>query len=455
VYSFSSIELEASQIETIHFNQLSKLALENFRTFNNSEEMVQSIVEASSRPDFTTSQATQLAERFQKLFFAGVVDVEYPEKEWAELITSFYLEKASKQSLSERSIMLFKKFTAGIIRVVLLFLQIARKLPIYINRSLRQMIQAVDSVRHSIKIILKKIIFFMNLAQAGSLNNFYTKQDSDQPKTNRIYVLKGALRRTRKTLIMGDSVFYRTSHFDEDPRTLLHLTSSKDTSFCVGSAFNLRIYRNFLEVVLARNSKVETVLIEINLRSFSAQWYLNPLYSFTEELTYLRTLTGVAEFSSTPRVGDWESTIIETRKFGPVPINRLNEEIQKNVKKDSPEYHELLLEYFHNARIDHHHELVNELKKIKRLVSDSSINAIFYFTPINLDLIKDVCTPDLLTTISSNIKFLEDILDPFTVFNFLSEFDSSDFLSPFEKTEHLNEFGRKKLSLILKGILDK
>ncbi len=455
VYTFSSIELEASQIETIHFNQLSKLDLVNFRTFIKSEDMVQSIVEATSHRSYTTSRSSLLAASFQKSFFAGVGDVKYPEREWAELIASFYLEKGSKNTLFDRSITHFKNFIAEMIRVVFFFLQIARKLPKYINQFLRQMIEAFDSVKFSLKSFLKKIIFFKNLAQAGNLNNYYTKEDSNRPTTNRIYVLKDALRRTRKTLIMGDSVYYRTSHFDKDPRTLLQLTGSKDISFCVGSAFNLRIYRNFLEVILARNSKVDTVLIEINLRSFSAQWYLNPLYSFTEELTYLRKLTGIAEFFSTPTVGSWENTIIETRKFGPVPVSKLNEEIEKNVKKDSPEYHELLLEFFHNSRIDHHHELVYELKEIKRLISNSSINTLFYFTPINIDLMREVCTSDLLTTINSNIKLLEDLLDPFTVFNFLSEFESSDFLSPFEKTEHLNEFGRKKLSLILKGILDK
>jgi hypothetical protein len=72
-----------------------------------------------------------------------------------------------------------------------------------------------------------------------------------------------------------------------------------------------------------------------------------------------------------------------------------------------------------------------------------------------MELIKEVCTPELVERINANVSFLEDCLEPFDVFNFISDFKSSEFVYTSEKTEHLNEYGRKKLALQLEEILKK
>ena len=151
----------------------------------------------------------------------------------------------------------------------------------------------------------------------------------------------------------------------------------------------------------------------------------------------------------------WENYIIDTTEFGSIPLYKFNEEILRNIPKHSQIYQVLYLEYFYNFRIDAQHTLVQELTGIKRLLSGASIKTFFYFTPINMELIKEVCKPELVEKIQANIRFLEFCLEPFVVFNFISDFKSSEFISNLEKTEHLNEHGRKKLALQLKEILKK
>ena len=96
-----------------------------------------------------------------------------------------------------------------------------------------------------------------------------------------------------ETLILGDSVHYRVSHFDDDISSLAQMIecklSGREEPVCINfSAYHPGVYLALLECLAKFRGRPKRLVLPINLRSFSPQWWLNPELQYSEDIALLR-----------------------------------------------------------------------------------------------------------------------------------------------------------------------
>ncbi|MCR6629423.1 MAG: hypothetical protein NVV74_04840 [Magnetospirillum sp.] len=96
-----------------------------------------------------------------------------------------------------------------------------------------------------------------------------------------------------RALFFGDSVFLRVADEDQDRRPLGQMLEQASAAFGGGvsiahSAFNLKIFEALHGVLDSTVARPHYVVLPINLRSFSPQWFHNPAWQFDEHLRLIR-----------------------------------------------------------------------------------------------------------------------------------------------------------------------
>lgn len=258
------------------------------------------------------------------------------------------------------------------------------------------------------------------------------------------------------TNFFGDSVFYRTSKFDNDSRSLMQLTQENfgNVNFFVGSSHDIRLHRRVAQI-LEQQINQDINMVEVNLRSFSPSWYLNPSYSFVKEISRYDNLLGKQLIDLN---GNSTKEFLNL-KYGynqeAISVGDIVREISNKRKLTDPlwlEREKLIMWWHYLIPIENDHPLLAEFRQLAEL---SFVNLNFFIAPINFQYGKLLFGDLFDERVAKNIDTLKNFFQSINlnVHDLSKEISSTDFISETEKTEHLNFTGRLELQHALGRIL--
>lgn len=267
-------------------------------------------------------------------------------------------------------------------------------------------------------------------------------------------------------LVLGDSVYYRVSRDDLDRRRMGEMLQTRlaeggfPSLLLNSSAYHPGIYAPFVEAAGRMPAKPAVVVMPINLRCFSPQWWLHPDHEFAREiellqsyrpgdpigeLDYLTDLDAVERYDETPV--SYPDSPLET-------IGQFRLTIRATAKG---KYQEMwrarqiaIFHYLHLLAADHP-RVVDSIAMIEA-ARKAGIIPLVYLTPINHMHGVRVVGERFATGVAANVETLLAAIMPAlkaadgTVLDWSRAFSDMLFFTPDERTEHLNVAGRQELA---------
>lgn len=269
-------------------------------------------------------------------------------------------------------------------------------------------------------------------------------------------------------LVLGDSVLERISQFDDNQNNLgeslrEELRKIGTVEYITHSAYNPEIYYHMLSALQNMRNKPKIIIIPINMRCFSPQWYCNPKWIFENEIELLK------KYKNNENTDLKIHTKVKNRKFnnriyGLTEVSCLESPLRKvddylNIIRMKPDNDEgkfvrkkMIFHFHYMYNLDKCHGHIYFMKKIAQLASDMDTNVIFYLTPINYEAGDCFVGKVFSLHLNNNIHLLEDelstVLNPIGkhFINYSTLLPSCYFFNEHDATEHLNQHGRSILA---------
>lgn len=264
-------------------------------------------------------------------------------------------------------------------------------------------------------------------------------------------------------LAFGDSVHLRSSHDDIDPTPLGQMLEAAFTPFggavsIAFSAFNLQLYADFATLLEMNRTRPRLVLIPINPRSFSPQWFCNPAWRFDAVRPLFAALAAdpsaplgpVPDVLETP--GFYDEYLTREVDYPLSPLRTIGE-FQAAVRHrpaNTSEIRErlrtiMIYHYTHPLRQDHPllDSFTNLLRRLRRL----GVEALPYITPVNRGLGRELVGPGFDRILSTNLRTVEGraAQESAQVADWSDMLGPEAFFHAGSPTEHLRLSGRVAL----------
>ena len=300
------------------------------------------------------------------------------------------------------------------------------------------------------------------------LKNIFIRRKSSLHLLLKVYNV-----RDTHTLIFGDSVYSRISDRDSDKRNLAKMIQDEFNPLAVSlihySAYNIEIFYTVCKLLKYTKYKPKYIIIPINLRSFSPQWYLNPNWQYYDEIeninnfirlnkTYKKYFPVYRSINS----GLWNTFLHSRVKFHQSNLGSIQdfEEVKDNNVMAKHDRLRTIFIYHYLYYLNKNHEHLHLFNKLVDLTLDLRINLFFYFTPVNYnagvkfvgkDFSKWLCkNTDFISTylIRGNQKKIDNIRYNKNVYlmDFSQCLNETNFFNENNATEHLNENGRRYIA---------
>lgn len=282
------------------------------------------------------------------------------------------------------------------------------------------------------------------------------------------------------TVYLGDSILIYPAGEPTIPEILRDLVPNHTIGDIAHPAYHLDLYERYVNYLVKHKSQVETVIIPINMRSFSPEWDLRPTYQFEREktiLTYGPALSTVfyrmfdtfGLFDSPISQADFQEAAVFN---GDQPVGEVAEfEELIGASTTAPEagpndfaYHASIpsedevealkatLVYYYMYRLDQHHRKIQSLKATSRLLLENGIKPIFYITPINYELGETHLGQAFQQQLAENTAVVERVLrrKDVDVLNLVFDLEAYNFID----TEHLTENGKTYIAEVLAAAIE-
>lgn len=310
---------------------------------------------------------------------------------------------------------------------------------------------------HKIKFAKRAIIFivisfFVALVLESLVRNKFRKKNELDA-----YLAKDSI----SIIYFGDSVIKYIAKNDTDERSIGKILSDlidRDIGVISDGAYHLGVYEAFSEYLCSRKNTIETVIIPINLRSFSVQWE-RPSYEFKKEIDILLSLskgkrTVVNDLMIKIRdLFDAKQADNETEKwenlvvfYDYTAIGTVKDYI---LKKDPEDFEDIRSQYIFRYlyNLDKNHRKINSLKSLIANYEKCGISVILYITPVNYKLGEKYVGENFSKIVSKNISIIIESVNESNnnvlIENLAFDLEPSYFDHLNAPNEHLNERGRK------------
>jgi hypothetical protein len=269
-------------------------------------------------------------------------------------------------------------------------------------------------------------------------------------------------------LYFGDSVVERISQNDTDTRTLGQMVLSKLSKHlhfaCISrSAYHMIIYYRLLLALENMRRKPKFLILPINMRSFSPQWHMNPLYQFEQEINILDTYISTPDVPIAPIHGMPDTSTI-SQEFDRIPVQypltsfstigdfrKIIDSVPETETQKANRLKQIFIfHYMHPLESRHPHLLI--LNETLRLLKHLNMMVLIYVTPINYQAGKKYVGANFLKSIKKNLNLVQQLFvinqrtTPILYQDYSTLLSSHYFFHDDNATEHLNEEGRKILS---------
>lgn len=283
-----------------------------------------------------------------------------------------------------------------------------------------------------------------------------------------------------EVLYLGDSTVFRVSNDDEDKRS----TSDMLAEYFKGTyrvlelshgAYHLEIFYHLLRILKRMRHRPRLIILPINMRSFSPQWYLRPNWQFRAEIELLiRYYSGhihtrryrkhkYSKYQDAYEKKPVHFPLSEIRTIGEFEDIRLSHYFSK-VQQDR-RTRELFI-YFYLYPISEEHPLLIKLREILSLAKILNCKIMAYITPINIVAARRNVGQEFDSYFSKNLNIVSDVFEKknsrvitkLEIFNidFLNDsaicldysrgLGSDYFFHDQSIDDHLNQKGRRLIS---------
>lgn len=280
-------------------------------------------------------------------------------------------------------------------------------------------------------------------------------------------------------IYLGDSILIYPAGEPTIPEMLQGLLPNHTMGAVAHPAYQPDLYERYVNYLVKHKSQVKTVIIPINMRSFSPEWDLRPTYQFEREkiiLTYgpfLSTLfyqlfATFGLFDSPISQAEFQAATVFS---GDLPAGKVAEfeeligdrDTQAETNPTEFDYHAGLpsenevealkgtLVYYYMFSLDSRHRKLESLRVIGRLLQTNGITPIFYITPINYQLGEQYLGQTFRERLTENTAVVAQILDEegVDVLNLVFELEAYNFVD----TEHLTENGKAYVAEALAAVI--
>ena len=314
-------------------------------------------------------------------------------------------------------------------------------------------------------LLAKKIKRRLNLWKKSIVSSFLPER---QPSSAFAHLFKsyhvGAT--PPKLLLLGDSVAERVSWNDYDDRTLAeivvqNLRGITDVAVVSYGGFTLEVFYYLMLALEKMKHKPDLIVLPINMRNFSPQWDLEPMWQFLPEIEEIKRF--IANPSLRSPVGRAQRETISTAVFNsfdatPVkftlsPFNRIAQfRLLINSTPATEEQRRFRLQqifvFHYTNKLAMGHRKLNALENILELLKIMRLPFFAYITPLNVDAGERFVGPEFSVALRENVQIVTDLVYKYltgsrSVFKNWSETMHSEyFFHADNATEHLNEAGR-------------
>ncbi len=220
-------------------------------------------------------------------------------------------------------------------------------------------------------------------------------------------------------LYLGDSTVLRASHEDEDKRSTAdmlteHLNGKAHVLELSHGAYQMEIFYHLLSIFKVTRHCPHIIILPINMRSFSPQWYQRPSWKFRAEIELLVNYYSCHGLKMHYRKHKYKdgyeqipvefplSDIRTIGKFEELRLSKNNSKAFQKIRKKE------LFIYFYLYPIYEGHPLLVKLRETIRLVRTLDSKIIFYITPINIAAALKHVGQEFDRYFSENLKTVKD-----------------------------------------------
>lgn len=274
-------------------------------------------------------------------------------------------------------------------------------------------------------------------------------------------------------LVLGDSVMERVSWHDADTRTLGRMIADacQPVRVCVAArrSYHPVLFLALLDLLARLPGRPAQIVLPVNLRCFSPQWNLNPIWQFGEELRRIRSLPAERATAFTPLKalapedlpGPWAEfqalplTMpgLDSRNMG--EFYRLSKKQRIEGEEGRPRTAELFRVHYQYSLDDGHRQL-RALADIRDAAATLGSRLLVYLTPVNHrsgTLLAGSAWEQTLLSHAAKVRQIFEGHPGVDFHDWSRRFGPEAFFHANDPTEHLAETARKDLSAELSGLL--
>ncbi len=282
-----------------------------------------------------------------------------------------------------------------------------------------------------------------------------------QVKFKELRELDHKLEQNPDVIVFGDSITHTIAPTDTDYRKLGEMIDDKtelSVEVISHGSYNMGVYSAFL-TYLENNEKLpETIILPINLRTFSHNLLTRPIYSFEYEKHVLN------EDLDKALLYRFSNLFIYTPKYTNQKEQEwLSFEVNYNFTKrgtvqdyfiwltgEEPDFQEKMTDWFiyiYLFGLDETHILHDSLENIKRIADQNNITVLVYASPIDYET-GEAYVDNFVPIVKGNTDYLEKFFAESNVhfIDMSTDLNKSHFMYEVMPDEHLNQQGREAVS---------
>lgn len=255
-------------------------------------------------------------------------------------------------------------------------------------------------------------------------------------------------------LFFADSVDFYTSPDDTDTRSISMMVEDRSGLRLIavsGRAYHAGIFADYLEYALREDRiNIQTVIVSVNLRSFSTYWIKNPEWQHNDLRRFLQYDSPAYRIFFRPlrAFKYYRDRGMNAYSFRRIEladehggIGRLGDYIGDQYRHANPENIRRKVELAYIEPIDSRNPRIKGLKRIVDLAEAHGAALIVYLTPVDYQACRAYAGPRMMQRLLDNTSFIKDQIPSVEDLVFALKSDQFYYGEPYPN-EHLTDSGR-------------
>ena len=293
---------------------------------------------------------------------------------------------------------------------------------------------------------MKKLLLLIFLFVLPFIVAFYYIKYLEINKFPELNQVKKDLSKKTHVLMFGSSFNHWNSKNDTDRRSVSEMIGSKidlKTDGISHAAYGADIFLEFCKYIIKQENKPKIIIIEINLRSFSAEWDMRPETQFVKERVLLSGFPYVnLKFHNiTPNTFSKQPVYKYDKIVGTINDFTPNFEYQKKFDTLTETKKGFIMHYMYE--LDKNHRKLKSLKEISEVLVRNNIIPIFFVAPIDYKRGELLFGKEFTKNIKKNVSIIKSIFNEnITVLDYSYSLETKDFDYVIRPYEHLKQYGK-------------